>query len=343
MKLSSIDLRRLIETDALLEEKIRRAILKRKYKDFQHFAIIALENQALAEMTDENPWMPEEHQENLSTYNLAENQLTKINNKSTIITLPSPAETELVSQILWGQYYRFLPVKLATRVLSNLSEKKMPRLYDFLDACTAEALKLRPALVKIDKKERIEHGERLSASFPTNEDKSMKRFAHQYLVYIRGSDGKLDGMMPSLRFANITVEDNVVSIGLTKFGLDFSRIVNPTLDNTGTQPLSQEEKEFLFNHIADNLPKEYEHMMTSVSAISSGINSRDELNQTLSKFYSKYHSGDEWSEAVVNTMRSGLFSRMTELGIITRDKKGRNVTYDLSDEGKSHLGGLQVA
>lgn len=336
-------MRRLIETDPLLEEKIRKVILKRKYKDFQHFAIVALENQALAEITDENPWITEGHQEVPSISHWSENQLIQINNKSNIMTLKAPDETEVVGQILWGQYYRFLPVKLATRVLANLSDQKLPKLYDFFDACTAEALKIRPMLVKIDKKERIEQGEKLSASFPTNEDKSMKRFANQYLMYVRSSDGKLDGMMPCLKFANMTVEDNNIRIGLTKFGLEFSRLQNPILDNTGTQALSQEEKEFLFNNIADNLPKEYEHMMTAISAISSGINSRDELNQTLSKFYSKHHNGDEWSEAVVNTMRSGLFSRMTELGVINREKKGRNVIYDLSDEGKRYLGGLRVA
>lgn len=336
-------MRRLVEIDQALEEKIRKVILKRKYRDFQHFVSTSLENQILAESTDENPWTIEKTSEISVTSNRSENRLIPANNKTSVMTLDFPDKAELVGQILWGQYYRFLPVKLAVRVLSNISEQSLPRLYDFLDICTAEALKLRPTLVKIDQKERIEHGEKLSASFPTNEDKSMKRFANQYLMYIRSSDGKLDGMMPSLKFANVTIDNGVLKVGLTKAGLDFSRIENPILDNTGTQPFSQEEKDFMINHIADNVPKEYEHVMTAISALNSGINSRDELNQSLSKFYSKHYGGDEWSEAVVNTMRSGLFSRMTELGIITREKKGRNVIYSLSEDGKRYLGGLQIA
>lgn len=335
-------MRRLVEVDQTLEEKIRKVVLKRKYRDFQHFVTIALENQILAELTDDNPWVDEKISEIQASPSWSEHQLIQTTDK-TVMTLNLPGEAELVGKILWGQYYRFLPVKLAVRVLNNISEQQFPKLYDFWDTCTAEALKLRPSLSKIDQKERTEHGEKLSASFPTNEDKSMKRFAHQYLMYVRSSDGKLDGMMPSLKFVNIKVDNNTVRIGLTKAGLDFSRIKNPILDSTGTQALSQEEKDFLLNHIADNLPKEYEHMMTAISALDSGINSRDELNQTLSKFYSKYYGGDEWSDAVVNTMRSGLFSRMTELGIISREKKGRNVIYELSDDGKRYLGGLQVA
>ena len=67
---------------------------------------------------------------------------------------------------------------------------------------------------------------------------------------------------------------------------------------------------------------------------------RDELNAALKRYYSQYHKGSEWSDTVVNTMRSGLFSRLNELGLVRREKLGKNIRYHITEEGKKYLQNL---
>ena len=64
---------------------------------------------------------------------------------------------------------------------------------------------------------------------------------------------------------------------------------------------------------------------------------RDELNAALKGYYSQYHKGSEWSDTVVNTMRSGLFSRLNELGLVRREKHGKYIRYHITDAGKKFV------
>jgi DNA-binding transcriptional regulator PaaX len=48
----------------------------------------------------------------------------------------------------------------------------------------------------------------------------------------------------------------------------------------------------------------------------------------------------EWSDTVVNTMRSGLTSRLNELGLVKREKFGKNIRYHMTDTGKKYIRNL---
>ena len=103
------------------------------------------------------------------------------------------------------------------------------------------------------------------------------------------------------------------------------------------ESLSGDEIDFLLNHITDNLPAEFEHMTVALKAIEDGKKTRDELNAALQGYYLNYHKGSEWSDTVVNTMRSGLFSRLNELGLVKREKHGKYIRYHITDMGQKYV------
>jgi hypothetical protein len=78
-------------------------------------------------------------------------------------------------------------------------------------------------------------------------------------------------------------------------------------------------------------------MTIALKAIENGKNTRDELNAALKGYYLHYHKGSEWSDTVINTMRSGLFSRLNELGLVRREKNGKYIRYHITAVGKKYI------
>jgi hypothetical protein len=345
-------MRRILDIDPQLELKIEEIIKAKGFRDFHHFATVALENQVA--------WETSNNLTNNAVTNALDfqvSQVTKIispgpeylkadviptedllrmpNQKPKLSHLPLP---ENANNILWGQYYRFLPVKVGVRVLSNMYAQHLPELRDFTEKITNVALPLRHQLARLDRMERRSFGELLSAGFPTNDEKSIKRFLNQYMLYLRTSDMALLGMMPELKLINVISDENsIIRIGLTKFGSQFAFLQNPPIDLNKPESLSGDEIGFLLNHIADNLPAEFEHMTTALKAIKDGKKTREELNSVLKEYYLNYHHGTEWSSTVVNTMRSGLLSRLNELGLVRREKRGKFIRYHITDIGRKYI------
>jgi hypothetical protein len=345
-------LRRILDIDPQLELKIEATIQAKGFRDFHHFAIISLENQVEWEAgntpTTNGCSTPLESQ--ISQLNKAIShgkgsldQAMIANEK--ILGIPSDgfklsylSSPEKANDILWGQYYRFLPIKVGVRVLLNMSSELFPKLHDFTERVTNAALPLRHRLAKLDRMNGRSFGELLSASFPTNDERSVRRFVNQYMLYLRTSDMTLLGMMPELKLINVTPgEDGIARIGLTKFGSQFALLQNPAIDLGIPESLSDDEINFLLSHIADNIPAEAEHMTCALTAIGKGMKTRNELNSVLKKYYSKYHKSAEWSDTVVNTMRSGLLSRLNDLRLVQREKRGKYVSYHLTEAGKKYL------
>ncbi|HEX5976161.1 MAG TPA: hypothetical protein VFY68_02730 [Nitrososphaeraceae archaeon] len=344
-------MRRILDVDPQLELKIEGIINAKGFRDFHHFATIALENQVAWETGDItgkgitnaldlqisqlNKAVPPRYEALEATLTANENLLRMPSQKPKLSHLPIP---ENANNILWGQYYRFLPVKVGVRVLLNLYTEHLPELRDFTEKVTNVVLPFRHQLAKLDRMDRRSFGELLSATFPTNDEKSIKRFVNQYILHLRTSDMTLLGMMPELKLINVISDENgIVKIGLTNFGSQFALLQNPVIDLTKPESLSGDEINFLLNHIADNLPAEFEHMTIALKAIENGKNTRDELNAALKGYYLHYHKGSEWSDTVINTMRSGLFSRLNELGLVRREKNGKYIRYHITAVGKKYV------
>jgi hypothetical protein len=220
-----------------------------------------------------------------------------------------------------------------------LSVDEFPSLSVFKERALEVAQVVGEKLGEMDKALGKKHGEKFSASFPELTDKSRRRYSDQYLAYVRPSDGRLDGMLARLKFVNVLKDVGVVRIGITEPGFRFAEFRNPLVDDTGeNQALSQEEAAFLIRHIDSNLPSEAQHMRWMMQQIADGVTSRTNLNSKMGEFYAKYQSGGRtWTSAHVNTMRAGLLSRLVELGRIATTKKGLEVTYLLTAEGRNLL------
>lgn len=345
-------LRRILDVNPQLELKIEDAISTKGFRDFQHFATVALENQVAWEtgnITTEIPNTVHLHINKADTAppgNLSPKTTFLANEELLSMPTPEPEISylsipETTNSILWGQYYRFLPVKVGVRVLLNMSKDHFPERQEFTEKVIKVALPFRHQLAKLDRSDRRSFGELLSASFPTHDEKSVRRFVNHYMLYLRTSDMAILGMMPELKLINITSsESGTIRMGLTKFGGQFAQLQNPAIDMNKPESLSSDEIDFLLNHIADNIPAEFEHMTTALKAIRNGKTNRDDLNAALKEYYSRYHKGTEWSDTVVNTMRSGLIGRLNELGLTRRQKHGKNISYHITDAGEKYIQNL---
>lgn len=329
--------KRIIDIDPALDLKISQVLRTKGYRDFQHFASISLENQLLAETENRDSWKIE--QKYNSNLNL---EAVFINNTDTLFVSPSgdiktlePPRNEVLSaRLLWGQYYRFLPSKVAVRVLANMSSGKFPSYSDFIESSVASAVALQKTLNRIDNKERNEFGEKVSAGFPDGTQKSIRRYKEHFLLCVRKGNLKLDGMLSTLKFANIIIKDGEEHIGLTQYGRKFAELHNYVLDESKSPSLSKEEVQFLTNHIFHNLPDEADHINIALNLIESGTITRDALNLALRKYYERYLYRTKSSENVINTMRAGLLGRLFEMGLIERNKKGKYVSYNLTESGQ---------
>lgn len=333
-------MKRLIDISSDLDLRISETIHSKGYKDFQHFASIALENQVLAENDTQNSWSKDENK--LQSNNIVRTHYDTLYMRPTSDCkfLDPPTNDELVDSLLWGQYYRYLPIKLGVRVLANLSTKYFPPYSEFIEAATSSAYGIRKILFRIDSRTRNHFGDKVSAGFPDETEESIRRFRDHFLITWRRGSSKLDGMLARLKFANIVEIDGEPRVGITDSGYKFAAMYNSVLDDNRLPSLSDEEIAYLLSHIFQNMPNEAKHLTVILNLINSSNNTREALNSNLEKFYANFAHGAEWSDNVVNTMRAGMIGRLQEMGLVERHKSGKFVSYNITKQGISVVNSL---
>ena len=90
-------------------------------------------------------------------------------------------------------------------------------------------------------------------------------------------------------------------------------------------------------HVKDNVPGEYEAFTTILEIIKNGINKREEINDALSSSIDPSYG---WGKDVINTQRAGVMSRLYELGLIGKVKKGIYVKYNITEKGNEFFSGI---
>lgn len=266
---------------------------------------------------------------------------------------------------LWGQVNRIFPIKLGLRVLLvMLGNNETIELDAFRNKAGSVALaygrmirskewndnKLREervsaglpinindnrfreaAMIELRKHKRIDE---LDAYLQQEEFKSTNRYRAQFLALLR-KDGKFEGAMPFLRFVNLKDKDEKIYIGLTKAGLEFSKLKNPIIDekNFGDS-LNPAERDFYLEHISKNVKGEYEAIQWLLKKIKNGAVERTKITQEITKELNPFWQD---SGAIINTQRAGLMARMFELELIEKKKDGVAVTYSVSESGKKYL------
>jgi len=237
---------------------------------------------------------------------------------------------------LWGQYNRFFPVKIVSRVASNLVKKNESShvpLAELQEISAELARTMGRDIVRAEKKTGRKRGEIISAGLPTgaNQEKAKARFKNQFVGYL--GEKRMEGAAPTLRFLDLSRDEgNMISAGITDFGLRFAAFASPVIDSQDySVSFSSDEVDFLLEHIVSQLPEEAKLIRLVLSGIREGVSTPEVLNERMKSFSSS------WSDVERSTMRAGVISRISELGLLDRKKNGVKVTYLMTELGERYL------
>jgi hypothetical protein len=242
---------------------------------------------------------------------------------------------------LFGQFNKFLPVKASCRALYNLLLVG-PSGTSVAEACNKisyAACQLGDYLQRLDRSAQSKREDAFAAAFPTSATaegggESRLRFGNQFVAHIR--QGQLAGFPAALRLVAME-KGRERRLCLTRAGAEFAAMENPVLDGTGPQPgrkLSQAEVEFLLSHIAGSVPEEAAAYKAVLDAIQAASNTPDAVDRFLRDRFN-LRTEKAMSQTFLTTQRTGAVSRLTDLGLISREKQGLRVTYHATDAGRA--------
>jgi Arc/MetJ-type ribon-helix-helix transcriptional regulator len=349
--------------------RIKEAVQESRYENARVFVTNAIENQleleeygdnefktldeAIEEFDTSEPSAPEKSDEEDAEQEPKGVLTDGLGRKEydTVPTVPPPGLERLDDGPLWGQYNRVFPAKIVVRRLANMvqgqNESGSPsgdglrwiELDHFQDDAAQLARNYGLTIREFDQKKSRGRGEKVASGLPTGDDpdKSKDRFETHFIGY-SDRNHNLTGAPPHLHFVDISDED-VSRIGITDAGLAFAELHNPLLDDgpDADEPLSAEERSFYLDHSKENLDGEYAAMVKAALAVNDGNNRPTSLTEHIAEL------NTDWSQSQADTMRSGLVSRMYELGLISRERVGqRGIAYNLTETGESLLDDTEV-
>ena len=248
---------------------------------------------------------------------------------------------------IFGQYNKLLPAKVTCRALIHLLASKpngVP-LSKAAGVIAEEAAVFGDFLASLDSKHGLRRDEALQTGFPRTTvsaglrvaNSGQVRYANQFVA--EATKTEVSGLPIALKLINCEGPDYLIR--LTEPGWRLGSLVNPVLDKgepEGSKKFSNEEIVLLLDHITLNVPVELYAYRTLLSAISGGANTPDKLNASLQEM-------DIWWQnrkpkdvvSLLNSQRSGAISRMADLELLQRDRRGTRVTYRLTNSGEEFL------
>jgi hypothetical protein len=322
-------------------DEINRLIESGKYRSVQDFLLAATSNQLHIERQQTLELVVGGGPGSVLTESILESQSGRLeygllaHDFGQVATIAPPTPTQVAAQ-LNGLWNRFFPVKITVRVLANIL--KGDGAYAPLDSLQERAADVARKLGReIIRKERDLHrkrGDMISTALPwkRDESKAKARFKTHFVGYL--SKHGIEGAPATLRFVSIASQNGTSVVGLTAAGLHFAELLNSVIDKEDySSSLSLTEREFLTTHIKVELPKESNLMRSTLRWIKDGATSPGTINDNLQQMI-PHRNGAE-----LVTIRSGLLSRMAELNLIMRTRKGLLVSYELTEDGVKSLKG----
>jgi len=269
-------------------------------------------------------------------------------------------ESFTLDRWLFGQYNKLLPAKANCRALARMIDDHDEGLpLDRAAAHVAEAAgHLGDYLADCDLRHQTGRDEALATAFPrsgADAEKSRARYANQFVGAVN-SQGQLSGLLCDYRLAGLSGmgvppmdhgQDARATltppycIQLTAPGLAFARLDNPVLDQSQDDPaqkFSREETAFLLGHIQRFVPVEAFAFRTLIAAVQEGADTPGKLDEAL-RVYVPADSNRSLSPSFLTSQRSGALSRMADLGLIGRVRKGVRVSYSITEQGQRFADG----
>jgi hypothetical protein len=237
----------------------------------------------------------------------------------------------------FGQFSKLLPAKASCRALANIeiSGEKPLSLESIATRIAAEATGLADYLAMLDEHLQLQRDDALAVGFPATSDtvaKSRLRYANQFVGAL-SKTGVLSGLLVDLKLINLT-SARMAKVGLTRVGWEFALIENPVLDAAAPngQKFSNEERSFLVDHVSRSVPTEAFAYRTILRAILRGATTPDALDQALQAHIPEARK-EKITAAFITTQRSGVISRMADLGLLSRAREGVRVSYVPTETG----------
>lgn len=246
--------------------------------------------------------------------------------------------------ILWGQFSRFLPIKVSLRILAGLSkENNSPvRVDDWFTSIFEWAPSVRKYLRSVDKENRIPRGEQFASGFPKSPLASGVKSINRYLNHSCASiykDGKVVGFPAHLGLIHVEGEGEFEErlVSLTQAGLEYVAMSNPVIDEESTSTsMSPDESQFMMDKIEESLPASWGFLRFVLSSVAGGEDTPNELSAAIARLYGKGTSRN-WNNKQVPTYRTGAIGLLGDMGLMSRTWNFRSVTYSVTDKGKEVL------
>ena len=240
---------------------------------------------------------------------------------------------EPTTKYLSGQYNRFLPLKIVMRVAANMllnadkfsimnnEEEGIAKNPVHLEELRIEAAKVasfaKERMKFLDSANGTDYGSWFSVGLTDGSVKQNERFVAQFVGSTRNPG---QGLPFELGF--LVNDDGWVK--LTQTGLQFALHENPIIDRSTDwnkrETLSKNEKISLLNAIKANMPKEYEQIVHVVKQSEGKEITPTEIEGDLMEKRSL-------TPTQASLERTGLMARIQDLGLILKEKRGRNVFY----------------
>lgn len=258
---------------------------------------------------------------------------------SGIAASTEPEERFTLDRWIFGQYNKLLPIKANCRALLRHATKQRGGMAveEVAQQIAEAAALLGDYLAEHDRRHQISRDDSLATAFPRSgleAEKSRARYANQFVGSVN-SQGILSGLLSDYRMVTLTpgLNDNLM---LTEPAVEFAKLTNPILDNCQTNPtqkFSQEEVTFMLAHIRDCVPTEAFAFRVLIEAIANGADTPDTLNESMSAHVPAI-TNRSLSPSFLTSQRSGALSRMADLGLIVRERKGVRVLYMVTEQGR---------
>ncbi|MGH9176536.1 MAG: hypothetical protein ACRD1H_19355, partial [Vicinamibacterales bacterium] len=149
------------------------------------------------------------------------------------------------------------------------------------------------------------------------------RYVGQFLGHVR-RDGRAEGGAAFLDLVVFGGTDESATVTLTTAGAKFSSFENPIFDqDSPATTFSREEVEWFLGHVRKYRPSEYRLLAETAELVDEG-RTRTEIDKALGEAH------PTWSH-YIETMRAGALGRLSDLGLLSRTRRGLEVDYHMTD------------
>jgi len=321
-----------IRLDDRLGRRIHQLLEARNsgYSTFNEFAEVALENQLTVEIDAD--YEPSVAQLPSSGGQVAspmppfgrgkENSGLQPNlaRPTNVLSAPAPAPPSS-SETLFILTNRFGPLKVAVRVLANLSRGEAPPpLKDFQRQAAETAREFGFRLRNADIASQRIGNRRRAVAFPVGKDE--RAAAERFIFSFTISMGTAGAVGPMAILGLAAVADSRVS--LTEEGWALALEPSPLIDATGEEALSPQEAGLLRARVLA-APAELDAVRQFISAVKRSAGSQRRLDELL------LIANKDWTADLTIAHRSAMLGRLTDLHLLEVEGRGPQAEIHLLD------------